>query len=253
MKIFHWNDLLKDNSHAPYFAKGCGISIGSFDGLHKGHRLLLSSLIQGCKSQNLLKGIFTFPRPLPSIKYSGDYLGDICTLKQRLLFFEELGIDFVIIADFDNEFAQKTGIEFLSTLCDICNMKLLAEGVDFRCGYKGATDVQAIKYFAENNDLKTIFVDPVFYNDGSGVERVSSSYIRQMIKDGFLSTVEELLDRPYELDISDFNQTKINKKNILQVLPPEKIYHCNKKDKDIRVEITDNGISLSENCEKLSF
>ena len=253
MKIFQWNDLLNNNFHTPYFAKGCGISIGSFDGLHKGHGLLLSSLVQSCTSENLLKGVFTFPRPLPSIKYSDEYLGDISTLNQRLHFFEELGIDFVIIADFDKEFAQKKGIDFIKSLCTICNLKLLAEGVDFKCGFKGATDVQAIKYFAEHSGLKTIFVDPVYYKNGNDIERISSSYIRQKIKYGFLSTVEEMLSRPYELDLSDFNQTIIEKKNIIQVLPPENVYFCNKKDKEVRVEITENQILISDYCDRLYF
>lgn len=253
MKILYWNDLINNTSAAPFFEKGCGISIGSFDGLHKGHRLLLSSLISSCNSKKLLKGVFTFPRPLPSIKYSKEYPGDLSTLKQRLHFFQEMGLDFVIIADFDENFAIKKGTDFLGDLCKICNMKLLAEGIDFRCGYKGATDVQAIKYFAEQNDLDTVFVDPVYYNNGSEVERVSSSFIRERIKSGFLSTVEELLERPYELDISDFNSKEIDINSLIQVLPPQKVYHCNKKEKEIRIEINENHILLSDLCSKLQF
>ena len=198
MQVINWNE-----SNLDFLSSQTGISIGSFDGLHKGHRVLLNSLVQNCKKNNLKSGVVTFSRPLPSIKHSSDYAGDISTLKQRLELFENLGIDFVILVDFDNDFAQLKGIEFLSLLVKKYNMCFLAEGVDFRCdGGKvcallGATDSTAIQFWAKQNKIDCIFVDPVYYND----ERISSSYIRQMIQKGFFSTVCELLERPFELDL----------------------------------------------------
>lgn len=246
MQIFYWKDLINNKTMPQCFEKGGGLSIGSFDGLHLGHRLLLSNLCDYCKKNNFLKGVFTFTRPLPSLKHNDQYLGDICTLNQRLHLFETLGLDFVIIADFNENFSQTKGTDFLSSLIKVCNMKFLAEGVDFRCGYKGATDTQAIKYFANANNLQTLFVEPVFYNDGFENERVSSSYIRKMIKDGFLSTVQKLLERPYELDISDFVDSEIELKNIVQVIPRENIYHCNKGEKEVRVEINSEKIIIKD-------
>lgn len=60
MKIFSWNEIEKilesDYSH-PYFKNGSGISIGSFDGIHKGHKLLLTTLIEKCRDLHLLSGV----------------------------------------------------------------------------------------------------------------------------------------------------------------------------------------------------
>ncbi len=101
-------------------------------------------------------------------------------------------------------------------------MKVIAEGIDFRCGYKGATDTQAIKYWALQNDVECTFVDPVYYTQADGSqERVSSSYIRKMITRGFFNSAKELLMRPYELDISYIKESG----NCIQVLPPDGIYH----------------------------
>lgn len=242
MKVFTWNDILtslNSGNDISYFADNkSGISIGSFDGLHKGHRKLLLSLIEQCKVDNLLSGVITFSRPLPSIKHSDDYTGDISTLSQRIKLFESLGIDFAIIVDFDDSFASMLGADFLNILINVCNMSLIAEGIDFRCGYKGATDVQAIKYFAEKNDIKTIFVDPVYYMEGiEQEERISSSFIRKMIQKGFFTTANELLERPYEIDLS--------LPKITQVLPPDGIYHCkNENGEEIRVEIKNGKVLL---------
>ncbi len=197
MTVYDWSaQILNDFSQNDFFKQGTGISVGSFDGLHLGHRFLLNKLVEECKNQGLASGVITFKRPLPALKHSDDYAGDISTLEERLSLLEKLGIDFAIVVDFDQNFASMKGKDFLDLLVQKLNMKLLAEGIDFRCGYKGATDTQAIKYWAAQADIQTLFVDPVYYTQADGsVERVSSSYIRQLIQKGFMTTVKELLAR----------------------------------------------------------
>ncbi|MCR4733648.1 MAG: FAD synthetase family protein [Treponema sp.] len=256
MKLFNWTDILSfldTGNEDSFFVNGTGISVGSFDGLHQGHRLLLNSLVNSCKKNKLKSGILTFVRPLPSIKHSEDYKGDVSTLNQRLKFFEELGIDFVILVNFDDSFASMMGSDFLNVLFNACNMELLAEGIDFRCGYKGATDAQAIKYWAEKNKVQCLFVDPVFYREGSDEEeRISSSYIRQMIQKGFFATVEELLERPYELDLSQCQDNASN--SFLQVLPPDGIYRTkSENDESVRLEIKNGKIEKLPHCKTLRF
>jgi tRNA pseudouridine55 synthase/riboflavin kinase/FMN adenylyltransferase len=197
MTVYDWsNQTLNDFSQTDFFKLGTGISVGSFDGLHLGHRFLLNKLVEECKSSGFEPGVITFKRPLPALKHSDDYAGDISTLEERLKLMEELGIKFAFVVDFDETFASMKGIAFLDLLVQKCSMKLLAEGIDFRCGYKGATDTQAIKYWAAQSGVKTVFVDPVYYTQADGSEeRVSSSYIRQLIQKGYMTTVKELLAR----------------------------------------------------------
>lgn len=266
MKIFTWTDILESLNSGKeiiFFDKGTGISTGSFDGFHQGHRVLIKSLVEACKKDSLIPGLVTFLRPLPSLKHSNDYQGDLSTLNQRIQIMEELGVQFVIIVDFDDSFASMLGADYLNLLVNVCNMKLIAEGIDFRCGYKGATDSQAIRYFAETNNLKSIFVDPIYYRQGTDEEeRVSSSYIRQMVTKGFFATVQELLERDYELDLtqvecdsaSKSGELLLNKNKLIQVLPPEGIYHCkNQDDEDVRVEISGDQIKLNKKAEILKF
>ena len=294
MKTFFWNDI-KNSDGLTLFPEGTGISVGCFDGIHLGHRTLLKALVEECTSRKLTPLIITFSKPLPGIKHTEDYMGDLCTLKQRLELFEQLGVNNVVIVDFDDDFAHIPGTEFLLMLKKCCNMRFIAEGIDFRCGYKGATDNQAIKYFCQQNDVGLRFVNPVYFREGTDEEeRVSSSFIRQMIKKGFFSTVNELLARPYELRLEDVavNDTgtdtgsaewdlfsgietgaagesglgdlfddvatgsfcstgtssekqtlSFSRKNINQVVPAAGIYHCrNKKDDDVRLEITADSV-----------
>lgn len=246
MKVFSWNeikeDLERDYSQS-YFKSGSGISIGSFDGLHKGHRVLLNTLVNYCREKKILSGVVSFSRPLPSVKHKEDYQGDISTLDQRLKLFESLGIDFAIIVDFDDEFASIKGIEFLQMLVNACNMTYIAEGIDFRCGYMGSTDASSIKLFAENNNVKYDFVDPVFYNNGTEEDRISSSYIRSMVLKRFFTTATELLERPYSIQIVVNSEGQVFSRELTsQAVPPVGAYHCKLDGEEIRVEITENDI-----------
>ena len=252
MILYSWKDIQnsvsKEESPLELLA-GSGISIGSFDGLHLGHRRIIQELVNLCQKENLLPGIVTFKRPLPLYKHSADYAGDVSTLEQRLNIMEELGIKFAIVLDFTDEIAKISGHEFLTILKNVCNMKIFVEGEDFRCGYKGATDMTAIKYWAEQNEVKTSFVTQVLYKPGTDEEeRISSSYIRSMIKKGFFSTANELLCRDYELDLKKCTQRSedklhISKTEIPQVLPPAGIYRVkNENAEAIRLEITENEL-----------
>ncbi len=255
MKLYTWNDILSilNGDTASDFLDGAktGISTGSFDGLHKGHRKLLSALVDSCRARGLKAGVVTFSRPLPSIKHSGDYKGDLTTLNQRLSLFEQAGIDFAIIVDFDDSFASMMGADYLNILLNVCNMELLAEGVDFRCGFKGATDVQAIRYWAEKNNVETIFVDPVYFHEGTDEEeRISSSYIRTMLYRGFFTTAKELLERPYELDIAALKRDS----NCTQLLPPDGLYRTeSEKGELVRLEIKDHKIVDLPECNLVKF
>lgn len=262
MKTFTWHDILSflnTGTADPFFNQGTGISVGSFDGLHSGHRLLLSMLVDSCQERGLLPGVITFKRPLPSIKHSGDYLGDISTLNQRLRLFEEIGIQFAVIVDFDDEFSSMLGTDFLNILVNACNMNFIAEGVDFKCGYKGATDVQAIKYFAQKNAIETVFLDPVYFMEGTDMEeRVSSSYIRSMILKGFFTTCNDLIKRCYTIELPEQayvpGENAVLRSKITQVIPPAGVYHCiSSDDVQIRVEITDEKILLSQKTSEISF
>ena len=259
MKIYTWNDILAilNGDSNENFPK-TGISVGSFDGLHKGHRKLIGELIAAGRARGLSCGVVTFSRPLPGIKHRDDYMGDLSTLNQRLRLFEELGLDFAIIVDFDDSFASMMGTDFLNILLNVCNMELLAEGIDFRCGFKGATDAQAIRYWAEKNGVETVFVDPVYFREGTDEEeRISSSYIRTMIQKGFFTTANELLERPYEIDIAQLRRAASENPPPLpgsQLLPPDGLYRTeNEKGELVRLTIEGGRITELPDCDCVHF
>ena len=143
------------------------------------------------------------------------------------------------------------GADYLNILLNVCNMELLAEGIDFRCGFKGATDAQAIRYWAEKNNVQTVFVDPVYFREGTDEEeRISSSYIRTMLSRGFFTTAQELLEQPYELDIAAMRRDPQS----TQLLPPDGLYRTeNEKGQLVRLEIKERKIVALPDCETVRF
>lgn len=261
MKIYQWKEIedLYERNESLHECKNlyAGLSVGSFDGIHLGHRLLLETLVNNCKKNGFHSGVVSFTRPLPSIKKSSIYYGDVSTLKQRLNIFEQFGLDFVILVDFTKEFASLSGSEFFNILKQTCHMKYLVEGVDFKCGYKGATGIDEIKSWTKINSVSADFIEPVIYKTESGESiRISSSSIRTMISEGKIQIVNMLLGRNYEIDLNDFSEPK----SCIQVLPKNGKYEItvlynDGTDKNVKIDFDDNIISPIElkNCLSLRF
>lgn len=250
MKIFCWEEIYNlfscsfeeiKNSTDSFFLDGTAISVGCFDGPHSGHKFLFSSVLKYSKDNHLKSGLVTFLRPLPSLKFKNEYLGDIATLNQRLSEYEKLGFDFVVVIDFSSDFSKMEGTYFLSILTKVCNMKFLAEGKDFRCGYKGSCSMENILEFAKENNIVAHFPDLVFFDK----KRISSSDVRKHIYNADFDLVQKFLERSYELDVTDVkmeikeNTFSFNREDIKQVLPKLGMYDVfvNKPDLRLRTRL----------------
>lgn len=251
MQVLSWND----SAFSQFLGKETAVTIGSFDGLHKGHRVLIDTLTKTCIEKHFHSVVITFTRPLPAIKHAGDYAGDISTLPQRLALFESLGIDSVILVDFTEKFASVSGTDFLSSLVQRINMKCLVEGFDFHCGYKGKTERKAIEAWAQDVHVETHFVPPVYYNASNGkTERVSSSFIRQMILEGNFDAAAELLQRPFELDIDEMRRKLAEGSSFTQLLPPDGNYRAQTESgSTISIEIKAGKLLNLPECHSLRF
>lgn len=192
MKVFVWNEILNGaeyESALNYFSKGTALTIGSFDGPHLGHLTLFKEVLRFSRQNNLLSGVISFKKPLPAFKHSDNYMGDISTLEERISVFEKLGFDFCVIIEFNEEFANIEGSAFFETLRDFMKMKFIAEGEDFKCGHRGAFGKNQIETFCRDNTIDFSFL-PLLKRNG---ERISSSKIRELLHEDFISEANELL------------------------------------------------------------
>ncbi len=187
MKVFSWNEIL--NSKNALFSQKSTISIGSFDGPHKGHFAIFNKIFDFSRKNGTLSGLITFEKPISSIKQGSNYKGDISTLQERLEIFKKLGFDFVLVVHFDENFKNLEGKDFFYILKDKLNLKCIVEGKDFRCGHNGSFDKTQIEAFCTQNNIDSFFVELVKQNG----KRISSTMIRKLLAEKNIDEAQKLL------------------------------------------------------------
>lgn len=190
MKIITWPDLLKEENQS-YFEKGSAVSVGSFDGPHRGHFAIFRQVLSFAEKNGILSGLVTFEKPLSSIKEGSGYKGDISTLQERLEIFEKLGFDFVLVIHFDEKIRQIEGKDFFSILKEKLSLKFIAEGEDFHCGHNGSFAKPQIQAFCAENKISSMFV-PLVKENG---KRISSTLIRNLISEKNMVEANDLLGK----------------------------------------------------------
>ncbi|MBP5251069.1 MAG: tRNA pseudouridine(55) synthase TruB [Treponema sp.] len=192
-RVFTWDEIVSGAFPLELKKQGTAVTVGAFDGMHTGHAKLIDSI----KNTNLPCGIVTFRNQFKQA--DGNLLAQVSTLRQKLDFCSEKELDFAVVIDFSDQFSTITGLEFLKTLVSSLGMKVLSEGADFKCGYKGSFTMNEIA--AASKDLGFKAVD-VPYAEYCG-KKVSSSLVRQCIKNADFNIVEKLLGSEFSYDSSE--------------------------------------------------
>ncbi|TYT78638.1 FAD synthetase family protein [Treponema phagedenis] len=226
MEIFSWDALVK--AKAPLITQGAAVSIGGFDGPHRGHVLLFEKVFEAAKKENLKAGLITFSRS-PRFKKAGEnYVGDVSTLRLRLQKFEELGFDFIVLIDFSCSFARIEGVQFFDILLKTIRIRYLAVGTDFRCGYRLDTGVPELIQLGSEQGFR---FDSIGQLTAANNLRISSSAVRVAVEKADFTLAKDLLGYPFLLDIKDVftpDEQKVCSykavKQITQILPPDGRY-----------------------------
>lgn len=177
-------------------AEASALTIGVFDGVHKGHQELVRRVVAG----GLRPAVVTFTAHPKLVTAPERFGGSLQTLDQKLASLESLGVSLCVLIDFSGDFSKLTGNEFVSTLVRSCGARYFAVGNDFRCGYRMMTDARAMRSIAAELGAEVDIVEPVTVD---GV-RVSSSVIRSLLREGRTDRALAMLGRPYTLDLRAF-------------------------------------------------
>jgi riboflavin kinase/FMN adenylyltransferase len=172
------------------------LTIGSFDGLHLGHRRIIDEVIRAARSMNGAAAVMTL-RPHPREFFSPRNAPNIllCDAKKEALL-AEMGVDALFILPFNAEVARMSPGAFLDQiLMGRCAARKLVVGHDFAFGKDAAGDFEFLQRAAPDYGFDVVQV-PQLVIQG---ERVSSSLIREMILQGEVDTVETFLGRKYSL------------------------------------------------------
>jgi riboflavin kinase/FMN adenylyltransferase len=184
-----------DPAETPDELAPCVVTLGNFDGVHRGHKAVLSRLVEIGSERGLPAVAVTFdPHPLAVLH--PDRAPEIITpssVRDDLL--EATGLDGLLVLEFTREFAQQSPQEFVEgTFVDGLQAKVVVVGVDTRFGYKNSGDVATLRGLGETHGFEVIALEDV----GDG-ERWSSTSVRTALASGDVAAAAHVLGRPHRV------------------------------------------------------
>lgn len=168
------------------------VSMGIFDGVHRGHQAVINTACE-FKKQGLDFVLFTFKTDTVTTKGSNGYIEMLLSDDLKKEHFERLGVDCIYAPDFD-EMKDMTSAQFVEqVLCRKLNASAVVCGEDFRFGRNAEGDAEKLKILCEEFCIETIIVNQAQYEG----KKISSSDIRDCIRKGKIKSANEMLGYNY--------------------------------------------------------
>ncbi len=173
------------------------LTIGVFDGVHKGHRHLIETLIAKAREKGLLSGVVTF-HPHPQLVLHSPPLANgpcLMNLADRVREIRQLGVELIAPLSFTPEVAKLSAQQFVSLLQEYLKMRGLVIGPDFALGKGRQGNAGKLAALGRKMGFFVHNVPPFTVNN----EVVSSTLVRQALARGDMTRVKELMGRPFSI------------------------------------------------------
>lgn len=210
---------------------GTALAIGKFDGVHIGHKRLLSQLLHMQETEGLVPTILTFdPSPEQFFGYGPAY--ELSTRKEKHRLFERMGVELLIEFPFNKETAATPPDAFIrdTLVRDLC-VRFVAAGPDLSFGDKGSGNYELLQFLSSRYGYDAMMVQKELYHG----QVISSTLVRQLVAEGRMEDVTACLGEPYAIlgkvrhgnrigrtiDIPTVNQIPQSDK----LLPPHGVYY----------------------------
>jgi riboflavin kinase/FMN adenylyltransferase len=171
------------------------VTIGKFDGVHRGHHHLVQQLQANARERGLASVVITLhPNPITVLR-PGTPVTYLCSLEERVGLLRALGVDAVGVLSFTSELAQLSYRDFADLLIERLNMKLLLIGADFALGRRREGTADALRAYGTERGFELVVAS--LLQEGAG--KVGSGAVRDALAAGDVETVAQLLGRSFSL------------------------------------------------------
>ncbi len=188
------------------FYKRIGLSIGNFEGFHRGHTNIIHSLLHESKKKKLFSAVLTFKQH-PMKVLNGVEPERLWAPADKLESFMKAGIDLLIYIDFSREFASLSPLEFICMMKMRFAPRLFCLGANFRFGLNNEGDIDFLTRVSHSLGFTIVSVAEQLHEGAP----VSSTRIRRAVKEGRMKLASDMLGRNYAIDLRlAFDDTKLS-------------------------------------------
>ena len=173
------------------------VTIGNFDGVHCGHRSVIRQVVQRARERGAQAVLVTLDPHPRSVLRPEQPVRLITSLERKLALLSTTELDAVVLLPFTETLSRMSAPDFcMAVLQRGLGAIEIHEGADFRFGYRGEADMQALSALGRQYGFSTEVFAPLYMRG----EAVSSSRIRSLVSSGDVSTARHLLGRPFAVD-----------------------------------------------------
>ncbi|MEU9341710.1 bifunctional riboflavin kinase/FAD synthetase [Streptomyces sp. NPDC048278] len=177
------------------------VTIGSYDGVHRGHQLIIRHAVDRARELGIPAVVVTFdPHPSEVVR-PGSHPPLLAPHHTRAELMADLGVDAVLILPFTTEFSKLSAADFVvKVLVDKLHAKAVVEGPNFRFGHKAAGNVEFLVEQGKVYDFEVEVVDLFVRGEAGGGEPFSSTLTRRLVAEGDMAGAREILGRPHRVE-----------------------------------------------------
>ena len=192
--VQRWNDL----SEVPAGFGPSVVTLGNFDGVHSGHRMLLGRVVEVARSSGAQAVAITF-YPHPRLVLHPDQAPvQITSLEQRLALMESTGLDAVLVMPFTRQLALWSPEQFVGRVfVEVLGASTVVVGRDTRFGHRNSGDLATLTALGNEHGFAVEVVDDLTLHDAP--RRSSSSWARELLTEGDVIGAAGVLGRPHRL------------------------------------------------------
>jgi len=171
------------------------LALGYFDGVHRGHQRVIRAAVEKAKDLKACSAVMTFdPHPSVVLGHKHKHIHYITPLEDKKEIIEELGVDYLFIVRFTSEFASLIPQDFVDQYIIGLNALHVVAGFDYSYGRLGKGTMETLPF--HSRDMFTSTIISKLTDDDS---KVSSTFIRECLKEGDVKKVRKLLGRPFKM------------------------------------------------------
>lgn len=188
IKLNHPHEFVKHDFPA------MAMALGYFDGVHRGHQQVIKEAKRVADVMGLKSAVMTFdPHPSVVLGKSMQHIEYITPLEEKTKVIESLGVDCLFVVRFSPEFSSLLPQEFIDQYIIGLNVRHVVAGFDYSYGKMGKGTMETIQFHSRNQFEFTVISKLATSNE----EKISSTLIRTLLRDGRVESMPELLGRFY--------------------------------------------------------